>query len=476
MSGYLSALAQQKETFIEITNISPNTTDSVIVTYWEHFFPSSPSLSTTVRKSYNGKTEKIRFDFPIGPEPGNFKINAIRDGNMELVLPVTLVEPGDQVRLELEKDTLEITGRGAEKAVANYQINKYRIKLLRETEAKELDLYKRDTTLINSHFKSLQAYLSTSLDSALDEQFKLIGPLKNKMSPLSFEVLRANIIGTNYHERFLTFLKLSNFAMAMDPTLLGALKKLYVSKLLKLRDIPVNEEAILLSSSYLEFLREKYRFAYRYGDEKPNDIAYFTNNYKGELRDKLVTNCMLYFYGGGKVDSLYQQALRIVETPYCRELLLKLDAMKVGKAAYNFSLTDTNDKTVSMEDLKGKVLFLDFWYTGCKWCTVYYKDKLQEVEKYFHGNPNIQFVSVCIDVDKAKWKNSIASGLYTNNDVLNLYTQGKYVNHPIITKYNVQGYPHQIIIGKDGKNYRLKNIQPLSVDQLIGVLNDAIKR
>ena len=144
--------------------------------------------------------------------------------------------------------------------------------------------------------------------------------------------------------------------------------------------------------------------------------------------------------------------------------------------AYAFALPDANGKVIRLADLKGKVVFIDFWYTGCGACSKFYLTVLHEVEKTFAGREDIVFLTISIDSTKEQWLKSLKEGRYTSTDapnVINLYTDGQAAEHEIIKWYKIRGYPQQILIGKDGKIIRATSLQ-LPVDPLISIIKGAL--
>ncbi|HEX3165365.1 MAG TPA: TlpA disulfide reductase family protein [Chitinophagaceae bacterium] len=117
-----------------------------------------------------------------------------------------------------------------------------------------------------------------------------------------------------------------------------------------------------------------------------------------------------------------------------------------GAQAYNFSLKDTKDQTVSLSDFKGKVVVLDIW---AMWCGPCLKEKplFQKVEEAFKDRDDIVFIGVSHDgLDrKDVWKNFVEKKGWKNIELLANYDEsiGKY--------YKVEGIPRFMIFDKEGK-------------------------
>ena len=100
--------------------------------------------------------------------------------------------------------------------------------------------------------------------------------------------------------------------------------------------------------------------------------------------------------------------------------------------------------TTSLDDLKGKYVYVDVWATWCGPCKreIPY---LKEVEKEFHGK-NIEFVSISVDKIGAyeAWKKMIVDEklggiqLFAGDDL------------EFVTGYNIEGIPRFILIDDKG--------------------------
>ena len=117
-----------------------------------------------------------------------------------------------------------------------------------------------------------------------------------------------------------------------------------------------------------------------------------------------------------------------------------------GALAYNFSLKDTKDQTVSMSDFKGKVVVMDIWAMWCAPCLAE-KPFFQKVEESFKDRNDIVFIGISHDgLDrKDVWKNFVEKKGWKNIELLANYDEsiGKY--------YKVEGIPRFMIFDKEGK-------------------------
>lgn len=141
--------------------------------------------------------------------------------------------------------------------------------------------------------------------------------------------------------------------------------------------------------------------------------------------------------------------------------------LKIGSAFYSFSLPDTTGKIHKLDDFKGKVVVLDFWFTGCSGCKTI-SPLIAKVEDSLKDQ-NVQFISVNVDT-KSIWK--IGIGEYSSKKSLQLYTEEQRFKHPLIKFAKISFYPRLIVLDKQGN---IAGIPPSPYDDLDGFA-DYIKK
>lgn len=78
-----------------------------------------------------------------------------------------------------------------------------------------------------------------------------------------------------------------------------------------------------------------------------------------------------------------------------------LNANPIKPANYKMSFTDQKGKKVSLEDLKGKVVFINFWATWCGPC-IAEMPSVQKLYDKFKDNKDFAFVILEAEGNKAK--------------------------------------------------------------------------
>jgi len=207
-----------------------------------------------------------------------------------------------------------------------------------------------------------------------------------------------------------------------------------------------------------------------------NILPIVRKNYSGEVRDVIIANLLFSDVSMLDAQKTTASALVAITTPKIKQQLESiLHSHNTGTPAYNFNLPDTTGKYYSLQSLKGKVVYQDFYFYGCGGCTWLYKNVLNDVEEYYKNNQNVVFVSVCCDANMNRVKEGIRNGNYNSSLSLNLYTEGKGYSHDIIKFYNVVAYPTVLLIDKSGRIARFDTGDIKTKDGLIKQINRLLK-
>lgn len=128
-----------------------------------------------------------------------------------------------------------------------------------------------------------------------------------------------------------------------------------------------------------------------------------------------------------------QRALRYISRP----------ELARARMAPPFAVTTVDGKRISMDDLQGKVVLLDFWATWCGPCRQALPH-IREVARKFQGQPLV-ILSVSLDSDEQKWKEFIAQ----NDMTWPQYRDGGFAGS-IAKMFGVEAIPHTFTIDADG--------------------------
>jgi len=124
--------------------------------------------------------------------------------------------------------------------------------------------------------------------------------------------------------------------------------------------------------------------------------------------------------------------------------------------AIDFKLKDLNGKEMSLSDLKGKKVFLNFWATWCPPC----KEEMPEIQKLYEETKNSGVVIVAVEIGEPliTVKSFIDSNKYSFKILLDS-DQG------VSSKYNIASIPTSYFIDVDG-NIISKKIGGMNIDEM----------
>lgn len=112
---------------------------------------------------------------------------------------------------------------------------------------------------------------------------------------------------------------------------------------------------------------------------------------------------------------------------------------KKGTAAPSFIAKNMNSDRLDLNEMKGSIVVLNFWFIGCKPCQVEIPELNELVEKY--KNQNVKFVAFALD-DKA------AIEKFLNRKAFHYDIVPSARN--VAQTYRVSSYPSHFVLDKEG--------------------------
>ncbi len=145
----------------------------------------------------------------------------------------------------------------------------------------------------------------------------------------------------------------------------------------------------------------------------------------------------------------------------------KVKTLIKGNASPTFNYENHKGGTTSLDDLKGKFVYIDVWATWCGPCKREIPF-LKEVEKKYHGK-NIEFVSISIDdkKDYETWKKFVSDNQLGG---VQLYADNAWESQ-FVKDYVIDGIPRFILLDTEGKIVSADAPRP-SDEKLIELFNE----
>ncbi|MFD2203167.1 TlpA family protein disulfide reductase [Shivajiella indica] len=272
--------------------------------------------------------------------------------------------------------------------------------------------------------------------------------------PVNEEDLRGQILKTDFISQTLLahslefrmlFQTASNLS---DKVLLDSLESLYRVQYAKIKPRPVTAEAAYHSAAFSKAFVDWAKLENYFSDGELVSILYRELDHLAfpPLKEKVLAYCLAR--NSKILDNPARQVSQLLDstqTPWIRERLTDLEAsLQIGKEVSGYKFTVSQGVTIDLAQFKGKVLLLDFWFTGCSACVKLYSDILSKLEYHYKDNPDFAIISINTDKSENSWRKSIQSGKYTSQEGYNLYAGSE--GHPIIKDFRIFSYPFKLLL------------------------------
>ncbi|KZL91481.1 TlpA family protein disulfide reductase [Clostridium magnum] len=124
--------------------------------------------------------------------------------------------------------------------------------------------------------------------------------------------------------------------------------------------------------------------------------------------------------------------------------------------ATDFKLKDLNGNELSLNDLRGKKVFLNFWATWCPPC----KAEMPEIEKLYQETKNSDLVILAVDIGEPL--SDVKTFIDQNNYNFKVLLDS---NQKVAAQYGISAIPTSFFIDKEG-NIISKHTGPMNTDQM----------
>ncbi|SEO09290.1 Thiol-disulfide isomerase or thioredoxin [Mucilaginibacter gossypiicola] len=377
------------------------------------------------------KRGRFSFQIPLSKDPQY--IDLLAPSPAEFRISSYLIEPGDRILVSNAGGRTRYCGHGSEK---------WRLK-------EETDRLIRNYVpgrILNGH---QTGKFIGSFNRYIEKVCNKIAGERSQIGVIAADIMIADLIGVAMHMRSMELFDYFK-GVSTNRTDLQNYDHLSINrfnpdaKILKYADyyaFGVIEE-FKLDSCFLTGKAFVVEIAYRYLKKRYFNAPAF--------RDRLLTLLLYTSRKDGLRRNVLDDAIATVKDPLFLRLLDELRQRSAnGAIAADFALPDSSGKLVHLTDFRNKVILIDFWFSTCGPCKSL-GVILNDLERKYIGR-NVVFISVSVDKSKDRWISAIRKKEFVTDYSINLFTEGKALNHPLAKHYNINSCPTLLLIDSAGK-------------------------
>ncbi|GGF42549.1 hypothetical protein GCM10011339_33780 [Echinicola rosea] len=460
--------------------VSVDGPENVELTVMEDYLHSRPIVPNPVimdtlpvsGEFYDGiaaeHTYKFRFKIDPIVHPGYLKLQV---GDRKL-LEDYLVFPGDSVKIKVDREENHILFAGPD--ALRYRVRRdmdlarkaveFDRPLVFNTPKKEELLSDGDNRRVfetaNREFGGKVVFVENrreTLDKLFagiragwqsDPAWKVLHHYEKELSPLEFEMLKADLIGHYYLGKLAQFRK--TFFSYPGDIPKAELVSLFTDHL---EEIPLDEVDIEVANLSMGYLA--YQLEYCITRALVTETSFNSTVRKlhsGAFKDRLMAAYVSQYYKRlPNRESALQAALEEVEaSPWKERLVALTEKLGEGRKIRDVDMIGPNGKEVPLLGASGQYKLLYFWFSGCGASGKYHEEVIKELED--RDGVDLSILSISFDKDPIRWKQSIQEGIYTNKGLENLWAGAK--GKSWMDFYEIRSSPYVILLSPEGEIIR----------------------
>jgi len=137
---------------------------------------------------------------------------------------------------------------------------------------------------------------------------------------------------------------------------------------------------------------------------------------------------------------------------HLKKIFPSIKRVAISQSAPEFSIPNTDQELISLNDFKGKFVLIDFWASWCAPCRAT-NQELVKIYNHFSYN-DFTIIGISVDKDRDRWLNAIKTDKLSWPNLSNLDGWDK-----VSTTYGVKAIPQNFLIDPTGIIID-KNIEP----------------
>ena len=135
-----------------------------------------------------------------------------------------------------------------------------------------------------------------------------------------------------------------------------------------------------------------------------------------------------------------------------------------------FRLLDVAGNAVALQDFRGKVVYVDFWFSACTPCLAE-APAAARLKRRFLGK-DVVFLYISTDVVMDTWRAAIVKHQLNGPNSVHLFDpEGRHA----VRAYKVRGFPTYFLIGRDGNILQREAPRPSAGRATIQAIEQALQ-